>query len=135
MVVCESHELEAEIASGEDLGDGVASGFIKLPRCNPEKLLKGQLRLKLAPGAKTVEEAVADLNAAGYPTTLEGTDEAVVDLMASGMLVKGAANTVLLDFNAPQDAVGVRDNVKTANVRILGATTDIVGQGLTIILK
>ena len=126
---------EAEIASDEDLGDGVASGFVKLPRCNPEKLLKGQLRLKLAPGAKTVAEAVADLNAAGYPTTLEGTDEAVVDLMASGMLAKGAANTVLLDFNAPQDAVGVRDNVKTANVRILGATTDIVGQGLTIILK
>ena len=126
---------EAEIASGEDLGDGVASGFVKLPRCNPEKLLKGQLRLKLAPAVKTVAEAVADLNAAGYPTTLEGTDEAVVDLVASGMLAKGAANTVLLDFNAPQDAVGVRDNVKTANVRILGATTDIVGQGLSIILR
>lgn len=126
---------EAEIVSGEDLGEGVASGYVSLPRRNPERLLKSVLRLKLAPAAKTVEEAVADLNAAGYPTTLEGTDEAVVDLLASGKLARGSANKVLLDFNAPQDAVGVRDNVKTANVRILKATTDIVGGGLILFFK
>lgn len=126
---------ESEIAVGEELGQGVASGYVKLPRCNPRMLRKCLMRLKMVPAAKTLAEVAADLEAAGYPATTEGSNEVVVDLMASGMLAKGSPNNVLFDFNEPQDAVGVRDGVKTANARVLKVTVDFVGPGLILIFR
>ena len=93
------------------------------------------MRLKMVPAAKTLAEVAADLEAAGYPATTEGSNEVVVDLMASGMLAKGSPNNVLFDFNEPQDAVGVRDGVKTANARVLKVTVDFVGPGLILIFR
>ena len=89
----------------------------------------------MSPGAKTLPEIVADLEAAGYPATLIGQDVVVVDLKGSGMLRKGLRNILLFDFCAVQDAVGVRDNVKVANALVRRVEVDVQRNGAVLIYR
>ena len=125
----------AEIKGGQDLGAGVSSGYVRLPRCDPEKAERAVVRLAMSPGAKTLPEIVADLEAAGYPATLSGQDVVVVDLKGSGMLRKGLRNIVVFDFCAVQDAVGVRDNAKVANALVRRVEVDVQRNGAVLIYR
>ena len=125
----------AEIEGGQDLGAGVSSGYVRLPRFNPETVKSAVVRLVMSPGAKTLPEIVADLEAAGYPATLNGQDVVAVDLKGSGMMRKGRHNIVLFDFCAVQDAVGVRDNVKVANALVRSVEVDVQRNGAVLIFK
>jgi len=124
---------EKEIVEGADLGSGVSSGFMMLPRCNPDALDRALLILEMTPGEKTLKEVAADLTAAGYPATVNGDDEVIVDLKASGKPARDFNARLLFDFTAPQNAIAVRDGVKVVNALVRSATTVGMHSGLTVI--
>ena len=126
----------AEVEPGADLGAGVASGYIRLPKRNAEKLRRAVVRMKISPQTKTLAEIVADMVAAGYDAAEadEGGYNVVVNLLGEEPLISRTADNVMVfDFTARQDSIAVRDRVATAEALVQSADVKVDGPGLTII--
>ena len=126
----------AEVEPGADIGAGVASGYIRLPKRSAEKLRRAVVRMKISPQTKTLAEIVADMVAAGYDAAEanEGGYNVVVNLLGEEPLISRTADNVMVfDFTARQDSIAVRDRVATAEALVQSADVKVDGPGLTII--
>lgn len=125
----------AEVASGADLGAGVASGYIRLPKHNAARLRRAVVRMKISPQTKTLSEVVAGMCAAGYDAAEASEDgyNVVVSLLGEEPLISRASDNVMVfDFTARQDSIAVRDRVATAEALVQAADVVVEGPGLIL---
>ena len=123
----------AEVASGADLGAGVASGYIRLPKRNTARLRRAVVRMKISPQTKTLAEIVAGMCAAGYDAaevSEDGYNVAVSLLGEEPLISRSADNVMVFDFTARQNSIAVRDRVETAEALVQAVDVKVDGPGL-----
>jgi len=133
-----SLKASAEIAAGVDLGAGVRSGYILLPRKNLESVDKACALLRISPQAKSVAEIVSGMCAAGYDAEAVNTDgyNVRVNLLgASPLLSDDKANILVFDFTTRQRSIDVRDGVVEADALLQGVALKIGNPGLMIFIR
>ena len=133
-----SLKTSAEIAVGADLGVGVRSGYVRLPKKNLENLDKAYALLKISPQTKSVAEVVSGICAAGYDAeavNIDGCNVKVNLLGESPLLSADNANILAFDFTTRQSAIDVRDGVAGADALLQGVALKIGNPGLIIFVR
>lgn len=133
-----SLKASAEIAAGTDLGVGVRSGYVILPKKNLDKLDKTYLLLRISPQAKSVAEIVSGMCIAGYDAEVvdkNGYNVKVNLLGDSPLLSADNANLLAFDFTTRQSSIDVRDGIVGADALLQGITFGIGNPGLMIFVR
>lgn len=133
-----SLKASAEIAAGVDLGAGVRSGYVVLPKKDPENVDKAYALLKVVPQAKSLAEIVAGMCEAGYGAEVvdKGGYNVKVNLLGdSPLLSADKANVLVFDFTTRQSSVDVRDGVAGSDALLQGVTFGIGNPGLMIFVR
>ena len=133
-----SLKASAEIAVGADLGVGVRSGYVRLPKKNLKKVDKAYALLKISPQTKSVAEIVSGIRAAGYDAeavNIDGYNVKVNLLGESPLLSADNANVLAFDFTTRQSAIDVRDGIAGADALLQGVALKIGNPGLIIFVR
>ena len=131
-------KASAEVAKAVDLGDGVSSGWISLPRANTNRIYGARVMLKLAPQSKSLRDLVADMCTAGYAAEIceKNGYNVRIDLMKTqAMPDRADCGRLVFDFSEPQDAVAVRDNARVLTALVQKADIEVDRAGLAIIFR
>lgn len=133
-----SLKASAEIAAGVDLDAGVRSGYVLLPKTNPEHVDKAYVLLRISPQAKSVAEIVSGMCIAGYDAEVvdkNGYNVKVNLLGDSPLLSADNANLLAFDFTTRQSSIDVRDGIVGADALLQGITFEIGNPGLVIFIR
>lgn len=127
----------AEVATGVDLGIGVASGWIRLPKFK-DSHRRLRVRLNLVPqGGVTLDALVAGFTAAGYPAE-KLTDAAcnvVLTVPAERIRRNVTSEIVAFDFGEYPDAASCIAQSPTVRALVTRAETEIEGEGLMLLIR
>ena len=133
-----SLKASAEIAERADLGAGVRSCYVVLPKKNPRNVNKAYALLKISPQAKSVAEVVAGMCAAGYDAEIankNGFNVRVNLLGDSPLLSASNANILAFDFTTRQSSIDVRDGVAGVDALLQCVSLEIGNHGFVVICK
>ncbi len=133
-----SLKASAEIAAGADLGAGVRSGYVLLPKKSLEDVDKAYALLRISPQAKSMSEIVAEMCEAGYEAEIVNKSGYNVKVNLQGespLLSADTANILVFDFTTRQSSIDVRDGVVEADALLQGVALKIGDPGLVVIVR